>query len=401
MGALGSGPKPLCYMENRWIVLALAFSVGLNMPVQFHAIAALAPILASETTLGYSDIGLLTGLFMAPGVVLAGPSALIAGRFGDRKTVAMGVGLMALSAALFVTSESDWLRYVSRLIGGAGGVVITVILPKLVTDWFAGKEIATAQSLMASSFGVGVGVAIAVLPAVAEAFDWRIAMLANASFAALSAAIFLLLYREHPNGGPRPAKNADQRISPHETIMAATAGAGRGLFSTGYVVFMSFAPPMLVATGSTPAEAGLLVSIAAWLSIVSVPLGGYLTDKTGKANLFIALGAIGTALCCLALPTLWPAVLWVIGFGVLRGGCTGGIMAMPAEALRPESRRAGFAVASMVYFAFMAGTPALAGFLVESTGVVAHGLWFAGALWLGILAQLALFRAMCRVWLRN
>jgi len=386
-------------MKGRWPVLWLMFAVGLNMPMHFHAIPALAPFLTRDAGLDYTEIGLLTGFFMAPGILLAGPSALIAGRLGDRWTVVLGVALMAAAAMLFVAADAAWLRYASRLIGGAGGVVITVLLPKIVTDWFAGEEIATAQSIMASSFGVGIGVALAVSPAIATALGWQAAIIANAAVAALGALAVLLAYREHPNGGPRDAAAAPARISPQETAMAATAGAGRGLFSTGYVSFMSFAPPLLIAGGMAAAEAGLLASVAAALSIVSVPLGGYLTDRTKAPNPFIALGAIGTAVCCLALPYLAPALIWIVGFGVIRGGCTGGIMSMPAEALRPESRRAGFAVASVVYFIFMAAAPALGGWIVDVTGDFATGLWFAAALWLGILAQLALFRWMQRRWL--
>ena len=73
-------------------------------------------------------------------------------------------------------------------------------------------------------------------------------------------------------------------------------------------------------------------------------------------------------------------------------------MAMPAEALRPESRRAGFAIASAVYFLLMAAAPAIAGLLLEETGDAKAPLFFAALLWFGILAQLALFRVLLRRW---
>lgn len=53
------------------------------------------------------------------------------------------------------------------------------------------------------------------------------------------------------------------RISGKETPLAGIAGLGRGLFASGYVVFMSFAPPLLLLDGFSVSEATLLTSIAA------------------------------------------------------------------------------------------------------------------------------------------
>lgn len=386
-------------MQSRWAALALIFLVGLNMPMQFQAVPALAPFLVAEAGLGYGEIGALTGLFMAPGIVLAGPAALVAGALGDRLTVALGVALMAAATVVFVASDSYAVMYASRLAGGVGGVAVAVFLPKMVTDWFAGREIATAQSLVASSFGVGVGLALAILPALATWTDWRLAMLANTGIGAVAVVLLLTLYREHPHGAAAPRRAERGRgMSGREGLLAGLAGSGRGLFGTGYVVFMGFAPPLLILQGMSVAQAGLLTSLAAMMSIVSVPLGGWLSDRSGRVDWFIALGAIGTGLACLALPYLAPAALWVLAFGLLRGGCTGGIMAMPAQALRPESRRAGFAVASSVYFAIMAAGPAVAGFLLAETGDARTPVFFAAGLWFAILAQLALFRILVRRW---
>lgn len=388
-------------LTNRWAVLALIFCVGLNLPIQFQQVLALAPFLVAEGALGYGEIGLLTGLFMLPGIFLAGPSSLLAARIGDRLTLAAGGLLMSAATVLFVFADDYPTLAASRLIGGAGGMAITVFLPKVTTDWFAGRELATAQSAMASSFGLGLGIAIAVAPTLASLSDWRAAMLANAGFGVAAVLVMLILYRDHEHGGPRRASAAaPSRIDRPEIALSALAGAARGLFSTGYIVFMSFTPPLLIHRGMAAADAGLLTSIAAALSIASVPLGGYLTDRTGKPNWFIAGGAIGAAATCLFVPYLAPAALWIVLFGILRGGCTGGIMAMPGQVLRPESRRAGFAVASSAYFICMAAFPAVAGYLLEATGVPEVPLWFAAALWLAILAQLATFRRLQRRWIR-
>lgn len=387
-------------LTNRWVVLALLFLVGLTAPMQFQAVAALAPFLIAEAGLTYTDIGVLSGLFMLPGVFLAAPSGPLAAWLGDRITLILGITLMAGAAAMFAITDSYAVMFASRLLGGAGAVAVTVLLPKVVTDWFAGKEIATGMAIIASSVGFGIGLTMALLPLIAAPTSWRIAMLSCAALSMLAVALLLIVYRdEAPRGGKPGSSSLLWRIDRPEIVMSSLAGAGRGLFSAGYAVFMSFVPPLLIARGMPAVEAGLLTSLAAVTSLISVPLGGYLSDRTGKPAWFIIGGSLGSALTCILVPYLAPAVLWILLFGAIRGGCTGGIMSLPSRVLRPESRNTGFAVVSATYFVCMAAFPAIAGWLLDWTGSTAAPMWFAALLWFLISVVLAIFLVLERRWI--
>jgi cyanate permease len=386
-------------LTNRWAVLALIFLIGVALPMQFQSVPALAPFLVSQVGLSYTDIGVLTGLFMFPGIFLAAPGGLLAARIGDKAAMMLGLAIMLGAALLFAATESYAVMFASRLLGGTGAVLITILLPKVVTDWFVGREIATALATVASSFGLGVGLAMALLPTIADVTSWPIAIIANTAITVLAMIILFVFFR--------PPERVDTTVNNRpalwilnraEFVLSMLAGIGRTLFSTGYVVFMSFTPPLLMAQGMSVAEAGLLTSLAAVVSIASVPLGGVFSDKTGKPNYFIVVGAVGTALSCVLLPYIAPALVWILLFGLLRGGCTGGIMALPSQVLRPESRNAGFAVASALYFIGMAAFPAIAGYLLDATANAAAPLWFAGLLWILIPVLLAVFKFLQRKW---
>jgi cyanate permease len=387
-------------ISNRWVVLGLLFLVGLTSPMQFQSVAALAPYLIESEGLTYTDIGVLTGLFMLPGIFLAAPSGILAARIGDRMTLIVGVVLMTGSAIGFAMAESYSVMFVCRLIGGAGSVAVGVLLPKLVADWFAGKEIATAMSIIASSVGFGIGLTMAILPMIASPTSWRIAVLATAAGSVAAVMLLLLVFRDEAGNAGAAMGGAGWRISRPEAILSSLAGVGRGLFSAGYFVFMSFLPALLIAQGMSAVDAGLLISIAALVSLASVPLGGILADRTGKPNYFIVGGSISTALTCVLVPYVPPALLWVILFGALRGGCTGGLMSLPSLVLRPESRSTGFALVSAAYFICMAVLPPIAGYLLDATGNAAAPLWFAGLLWLLISVLLAVFLALKGRWMR-
>ncbi len=387
-------------LTNRWAVLGLMFLIGLALPMQLQAVPALAPFIVAEAGLTYTDIGVLTGLFMFPGIFLAVPGGLLADRIGEKLTLTIGLAVMLGSALLFVATESYAVMFLSRLLGGSGAVLLAILLPKVVTDWFVGKEIATAQSIIASSFGLGVGLAMAALPSVAVSFSWQAAMVANTGVTALAIVLVLAVFRDRDAGvGEASDGQTAWRISKPELVLSSFAGIARGLFSTGYLVFMSFMPLLLIGQGMQVVEAGLLISLAAAVSIVSVPLGGILSDRTGKPNYFIVGGAVGTALTCVLVPHFAPALLWVLLFGLLRGGCTGGIMALPSQVLRPESRNTGFAVSSAMYFVCMALFPPMAGYILDATNDTATPLWFAGLLWLLIPVVLAVFKILQHQWI--
>lgn len=387
--------------SNRWVALALLFLIGVSAPFQFQAVAALAPFLIAEAGLSYTDIGVLSGIFMLPGVILAAPCGPLAARYGDRLAMALGIALMAASSIAFALTDDYTVMLVSRIVGGAGAVAVSVLLPKVVTDWFHGREIATGMAIIASSVGFGIGLATAILPIIAEATSWRIAMHVNAGVAALAIVIVMAVYSEQTAAGGKADSAAALlwSIDRKELVLASLAGTARGLFSAGYAVFMIFVPPMLITRGMPAVEAGLVTSLTAIASLVSVPLGGYLSDRTGKPNYFIYGGSLGATLTCLLVPHVAPAVLWVVLFGWLRGGCTGGIMSLPSRVLRPASRNTGFAVASAVYFACMTACPPIAGWLADATGSTAAPLWFAAALWAAISLVLATFLALERQWM--
>lgn len=128
---------------------------------------------------------------MFPGVLLAVPGGLLVARIGDKWALTSGLAIMLGSAVLFAVSDSYGLMLFSRLLAGSGAVLVTILLPKVVTDWFAGKEIATAMATIASSFGLGVGLAMAILPFIAELTSWSGAVFANAATIVL-AIVFLL-----------------------------------------------------------------------------------------------------------------------------------------------------------------------------------------------------------------
>ncbi len=74
-------------LTNRWAVLALLFAVRTGMGFQFQSVPALSPLFLTDFAITVAELGLLIGLYHAPGVALALPGGALGARFGDKRLV--------------------------------------------------------------------------------------------------------------------------------------------------------------------------------------------------------------------------------------------------------------------------------------------------------------------------
>ena len=102
-----------------------------------------------------ADVGILIGLYHAPGIALALPGGAFGQRFGDKATVLGALALMLAGGVLMALAPSWPLQITGRLVAGAGAAIMSVVLTKMLTDWFAGKETATAMAIFINSWPVG------------------------------------------------------------------------------------------------------------------------------------------------------------------------------------------------------------------------------------------------------
>jgi hypothetical protein len=58
-------------LRNRWAILAVLFIVRSTTAVRFQCVDQVAPLLSHEPGFSIADIGILIGLYLAPGIALA------------------------------------------------------------------------------------------------------------------------------------------------------------------------------------------------------------------------------------------------------------------------------------------------------------------------------------------
>lgn len=378
----------------RWLMLAILFIARTAVGFQFHSVAALGPVMVTEFSIGYATLGTLVGLYLLPGVLLAIPGGVLGQRFGDKRVSLIGLALMILGGLIVAAGATPLAIGLGRIVSGTGAVLLNILMAKMVTDWFARREIVLAMSLLVSSWPVGIGLALLVMPPLAAALSTAGAL----SFTALvsAGAFVLLIYYRPPVAAATGATSVQLFLSAREWSLCILSGTVWGLFNVAYAAVLVFGPAFLVAGGNSAPAAAAAVSLVSWVILLSLPLGGYLAQRLDAPNLLMGACFAGLALIAAGLALGMPPLLACALFGLVAGPPCGLIMAMPGEVLTARNRAAGMGVFFTFYYLGMTALIPLAGALRDASQDPATPLWFAAATLVGTALALAGFRLIQR-----
>jgi MFS family permease len=148
----------------------------------------------------------------------------------------------------------------------------------------------------------------------------------------------------------------------------------------------------LLARGVTLADAGYTVSLAIWLTMLSVPLGGLVTDRLGRPNLLIVVGSLVAALVTALLPAIAHALLAFCLVGLAIGAPPGALMALLPKAVASERLATALGVYYTTYYIVMAGVQLAAGAARDVFGTPVAPIMLAALVMAATLLGFAIFR---------
>jgi MFS family permease len=380
-------------MENRWIILAVLFTVRTVMGIQFQSVASVSPFLIKDLDIDYTRLGILIGLYHLPGVVLAFPGGLLGKRFGDKRIVMSALVLMAVGGLIMGLNDSYAFSVMGRLLSGFGGILLNVLLTKMIADWFSGKEIITAMAILVSSWPLGISLGLISLGKIATVSSWQLVMYLTAGACLIALALVATLYRTPPAvSEKRETGTAGVKFSGQEFFLVILAASIWMLFNVGFIALPSFAPDLLTSIGYTVTVAGSMVSMVTWIIVFSVQFGGYISEKLSRPNIILVTCFVGISLGMFLLPYSTHPVALFAWLGLIFGPPAGIIMALPAEVLQPENRAAGMGLFYSFYYGGMMALTSLAGFSRDLTQNAATPVLFGGMLLIIAIIILAIFR---------
>jgi len=256
-----------------------------------------------------------------------------------------------------------------RLLSGAGFVLTTIYLTKMVADWFTGRELATALAILLTTWPFGIAIGQVGHTWIASAYGWRAPFVVAALYCLVMAIAMRVAYRPpHVSGGVTPPQSA--YLTKREWALTLIASMAWAAFNAAYIIYLSFVPRVLIGGGLGSFEAASIVSLGSWAMIFSGAMCGYVADRTGRPDLILYV-SLCVAMAALALmPNVAWAVPICVAFGLIGMSPPGLIVALTGAAMAPEKRAFGMGIYYSAYFLMVAPMPALAGWLYDRSGDV-------------------------------
>jgi predicted MFS family arabinose efflux permease len=377
---------------RRWLILAVLFAARAATGFQFQSVGSAANMLMRDLAMDYAQIGMLLGAYLLPGVIVAFPAGLLGQRFRDKKLGLAGLVLMVVSGVALSLSDGFIAALVARTMGGAGATIVVLVATKMTTDWFDGREIVLATSILQMSWPFGAMLALPVQAYIGQSLGWPAVMLSAAVFSAAALIAFLFVPESALAAHPSAAGRA--KLPGHILLSVTVAGIIWGAMNLACILFFSYAPLLMVVQGSSPTAAASLTSLAIWFTILAIPTGGYLVHRSGAPiAAIIACALVAAAALALFVAGIYPTISCLI-FGIAVGPLSGAILSLPSKVLGIRERAVGFGVFYTCFYILMAVGPSAAGRLQDIWGSPSAGLIAGAALLVAIVPLCLSFASM-------
>ncbi|MCC7123812.1 MAG: NarK/NasA family nitrate transporter, partial [Acidobacteria bacterium] len=293
-------------------------------------VGGLASIFAGLYALTASQTALLVAVPVLLGSLARLPMGMLTDRFGGRFVFAALLAFSSLAAFLVPqTSSYTTLLVAAFLIGMAGSSF--AVGAAFVSRWTPAARQGTALGV----YGLGTmgqSLAVFVGPVVAARWGWQSVFYGTSVMLLVWAVAFVALAR-NPVGAARPANVAAMLTLLRSSPIAWLLGAFYFLTFGGFVAFSIYLPTLLRAQfGLAPADAGLRAAGFVVLATLMRPLGGWLADRIGGAQVLSwVFGGVSLFSLLMMWPSMVPFTVGALGCSLLLGLGNGAVFKLVPE----------------------------------------------------------------------
>ena len=315
-------------MRARALVLAtISFTVSF---AAWGLVGGLASTFAGLYGLSASQTALLVAIPVLLGSLARLPMGMLTDRFGGRLVFTALLAFSGLAAFIVsVTRSYGALLVAAFLIGMAGSSF--AVGAAFVSRWTPPARQGTALGI----YGLGTmgqSLAVFVGPVVAASVGWeRVFQGTGAILLAWAIAYFFLASNPVPSG--RPATAAAMVAVLRRAPAAWLLGAFYFLTFGGFVAFSIYLPTLLRAQfGLVPEDAGLRAAGFVVLATLMRPVGGWLADRIGGAQVLSwVFGGVTISSLLLIWPSMVPFTVGALACALLFGLGNGAVFKLVPE----------------------------------------------------------------------
>jgi MFS transporter, NNP family, nitrate/nitrite transporter len=310
--------------------LALAtISFGLSFAA-WGLVGGLASVFSGLYKLTASQTALLVAVPVLLGSLARLPMGMLTDRFGGRLVFTALLVFSSVAAFLVpLTTSYQWLLVAAFMIGMAGSSF--AVGAAFVSRWTPAGRQGTALGI----YGLGTmgqSLAVFVGPVVAGRLGWEAVFRGTSALLLLWAGVYFALAR-NPAPAARPASVAAMTAVLKRSPTAWLLGAFYFLTFGGFVAFSIYLPTLLRAQfGLAPAGAGLRAAGFVVVATLMRPVGGWLADRIGGAQVLSwVFGGVALLSLLLTWPSMVPFTVGALGCALLMGVGNGAVFKLVPE----------------------------------------------------------------------
>lgn len=328
--------------SSRHIPLALFLLLGgIISSAQLGKAIVAMPLLQSEMSLGIDVVSLIIATFATLGATLGMGAGLAAKRIGARRSLVLGMLVMAAGSLLGAAAQGPGLLIVSRILEGVGFLGVVVVVPALLNTAVRGKHRLLFVGMWGCFMPTGTALMLLLGP-ILPMFGWRALWLSQCMVALLyaGAAMFVLPAATAASKTDAPGflKMARLVLGDRNSRLLALVF---GVYAMQYFILAGFLPVILVgALGLSLATASLFTAASVFANAIGNIAAGILSRLAfplwaSMAIAFAGYAATAPFIYSAALPAGWVAVLTGLALGVA-GLAPGSIFAAVPRIVPPD-----------------------------------------------------------------
>jgi predicted MFS family arabinose efflux permease len=353
----------------RWMILAIVYLSILDFAIIFQSIPPILPFIISELDLTYAQSGLLMSLFALPGFFISLLGGFLSDRYG-MKPLGTGCFLLMIGGTLLVGLGMD-LRILGlgRIIAGIGALTLSILLPKLLSQWFKDRELGLAMGVFNTGVPLGSVICFGLFGRMGSLWGWRLPIILTGLYSLITSILFISFYKLP--SFQKMENNKPMGIYPSLREMGLPiwwVGLSWLWYNAAFVSFATFAPYLFLQKGYTIEQSGLLVGIPLLGSLFLSTPTGYLVDRFRHQAWFIGIGGVALSILTFSFNFSSSFLLLVTFMSIFSAMIPAPIYSLPPEILKPENVGLGFGVISTCSSIGLFVAPYLVGKTNDLTG---------------------------------
>lgn len=336
--------------------------VGISMAMVQYKVPTIMTSIMDKYELSAAGGSWLMSIFTLMSVFSAVLFGILSQKFSPKKIIVFATAIIVLGSVIGAFSGVGWLLIASRALEGIALTAVTTCGPIIIQKCVEPNKIGSALGIWGVWGPLGSVIAGLITPSIFENLGLSWLWILYAVLVIVATTVMYLVVKE-PNFDCAGTEMKTQDICQNETDQDLPCANSKSyailkprykelfnrntvLFLTAFICFnvillavLSFVPTILQMQGFSQTLSGFVSTLPMLLCVISSPVFGMLSDKTGQTKWLLTITLLFLGPCAFVLYTQTGILMWIaaILMGIIGMGSSGLVLAAFMKVLpRPE-----------------------------------------------------------------